>query len=274
MRFRAVCERPNPPESGVKIREGLVVGYVWVGVLRRDLTEAMDDDQQISAPVHHPNSLVTSTLDGSEPIQNQQPTQYNVFDYSLSCPPELHRLRDANELVLSSSMGSMIKIKDVTSQVVFTSKRTSDCNCGACCDPTASSTKFTVRDPDKEPVIVGERFQDSGGCCSVEQHIEVTYPSGVLVGQVKRLAVRSYELTNTSGDVLLTIEGESGCCTRPPFQVFSGEGRQVASIEIARRTKNKLVFMENLDIRSKVLLLIVTVSIQSDEDQSRKKNKH
>lgn len=172
-----------------------------------------------------------------------------------------------------------MKIKDVTSQVVYTAKRTSDCNCGACCDPTASSTKFTVRDPNKEPVIIGERFQDSSGCCSVDQvritfslfscfritffhlvvilpyytkihqdyintggisdngltpytnmlsltassipqHIEVTYPSGVFVGQVKRLAERSYELTNTSGDVILTIEGESGCCTRPPFQVY------------------------------------------------------
>ncbi|XP_037788548.1 phospholipid scramblase 1-like [Penaeus monodon] len=230
----------------------------------------MGDDQQFSVPVHHPNSLGSPSLDGSQPIQNQQPAQNNVFDYSLSCPPELHRLRDARELVLSSSMGNTMKIKDVTSQVVYTAKRTSDCNCGACCDPTASSTKFTVRDPNKEPVIIGERFQDSSGCCSVDQHIEVTYPSGVFVGQVKRLAERSYELTNTSGDVILTIEGESGCCTRPPFQVFSGEGRQVASIEITRRVKNKLVFMENLDIRSKVLLLIVAVSIQSDEDQSRK----
>ncbi|XP_027222681.2 uncharacterized protein [Penaeus vannamei] len=229
----------------------------------------MGDDQQFPAPVHHPNSLATDTLGFSQPIQNQQPTQYNVFEYSFSCPPELCPLRDASELILSSSTGSTWKIKDVSSNVLFTAKKTSDCNCGACCDPTAGSTKFTVRNPNKESVIIGERFQDSSSCCSVEQHIEVTYPSGMFVGQVKRLAERSYELTNTSGDVILTMEGESGCCTKPPLQVFSGEGRQVASIERTRGVKNKLVFMETLDIRSKVLLLIVTVSIQSDEDQNR-----
>lgn len=70
----------------------------------------MGDDQQFSVPVHHPNSLGSPSLDGSQPIQNQQPAQNNVFDYSLSCPPELHRLRDARELVLSSSMGLLVFI--------------------------------------------------------------------------------------------------------------------------------------------------------------------
>lgn len=69
---------------------------------------AMGDDQQFSAPVHHPNSLATDTLGFSQPIQNQQPTQYNVFEYSFSCPPELCPLRDASELILSSSIGLLI----------------------------------------------------------------------------------------------------------------------------------------------------------------------
>ncbi|XP_042860484.1 uncharacterized protein LOC122246155 isoform X4 [Penaeus japonicus] len=231
----------------------------------------MGDYQQYPAPVHHPNSLPVSTVGSSQPFQNQQPTQYSVLDYSSSCPPELHRLRDARELVLNSSMGGILKIKDATSKVVFTAKRTTDCNCGACCDPTATSTKFTVRDPDKQPVFIGERFKDSNNCCSIEQHIDVTYPSGVFVGQVKALGRRCFELTNTSGDVVLTIEGETGCCASSTLQVFSGEGKEVASIERLHRAKYKLVFLHELDIRCKVLLLIITVCIKSDEDRAKKK---
>ncbi|XP_042860479.1 uncharacterized protein LOC122246155 isoform X3 [Penaeus japonicus] len=104
----------------------------------------------------------------------------------------------------------------------------------------------------------------SRGRCSllaVNLHLEVSFVPDIPIGQVVVRGRYMYDVANIGGDVLLTVEGEVGCCEILPYKICTPGGSQIGTIERVERVKNRVIFPMDMDIRCKALLLATTVFI-------------
>ncbi|XP_037788050.1 uncharacterized protein LOC119583570 [Penaeus monodon] len=201
------------------------------------------------------------------------PVPYAGARLEPSFPPDLSPLLACQVLTVGSKMGNLsYKIKDMAGLHVFTAKGSIEGDICNCCDPTARWVEFDIRNLNKVPLAHFKVTLDEMGCCSFpKMHLDVAYVPNIRIGQVWVRGRFAYDVTNNGGDIVLTVEGDVGCCEMLPYKICTPAGVQVGAIERVDRIKNRLFFPIDMDIRVKVLLLATTVFIQYSDERRRKK---
>ncbi|XP_063605006.1 uncharacterized protein LOC134780298 [Penaeus indicus] len=201
------------------------------------------------------------------------PTRYVSVRPEPSYPPDLSPLLGCQMLTVGSKMGYLsYKIKDMAGLHVFTAKGSVEGDICNCCDPSARWVEFDIRNLNKVPLAHFKVVMDEIGCCSFpKMHLDVSYVPNIKIGEVRVRGKFAYDVTNNGGDVILTVEGDVGCCEILPYKICTPYGTQVGAIERVDRIKNRLIFPMDMDMRVKVQLLATTVFIQYLDERRRKK---
>ncbi|XP_069986709.1 uncharacterized protein [Penaeus vannamei] len=198
---------------------------------------------------------------------------YTGFDYAPSHHPDLNPLLACHALTVGSKMGHLsYKIKDMAGQHVFTAKGKIEGDFFNCCDPAARWIEFDIRNLNKVPLTHFKVIFEELGCCTYpKSHLDVSYVPDILIGRVRVRGKYAYDITNTGGDIILTVEGGVGFCEILPYKICSPTGVEVGSIERVDGIKNRVFFPSDMDIRVKVQLLSTAVFIQYLDESRRKK---
>ncbi|XP_047483206.1 uncharacterized protein LOC125035099 [Penaeus chinensis] len=190
-----------------------------------------------------------------------------------SFPPDLSPLLACQVLTVGSKMGYLsYKIKNMAGLHVFTAKGSIEGDICNCCDPNARWVEFDIRNLNKVPLANFKVVMDEMGCFFFpKMHLDVSYVPDIQIGQVRVRGKLAYDITNNGGDIILTVEGDVGCCEILPYKICTPNGTQVGAIERVDRIKNRIFFPIDMDIRVKVQLLATTVFIQYLDERRRKK---
>ncbi|XP_042860400.1 uncharacterized protein LOC122246128 isoform X2 [Penaeus japonicus] len=223
------------------------------------------------------NSFAPSSPPAHEVYSQHAPTRplpplpYTVCNAWV--PPELEPLASSHVMVLGRRYGPCsYKIKNLAGQCVFTAKGIMGSNICKCCDPSATWAEFNIRNTNKVPLVHFDIILDEVSFCSfARRHLEVSLMPDIPIGQVKVLGTHEYCVSNTGGDVLLTVEGEVGCCEILPYKICAPGGEQIGSIERVQGIKNRVTFPLDLDFRCKALILATTICIRRFEERRRKR---
>ncbi|XP_042860469.1 uncharacterized protein LOC122246155 isoform X2 [Penaeus japonicus] len=223
-----------------------------------------------SSPLAHEVYSHHAPSPAPAPAPALPPVPYNV--YNASFPPGLGPLVSGQMFTVGSKFGPYkYKIKDMAGLYSFTAKGSVEGDICNCCDPTARWMEYNIRDLNKVPLVQFKAVVDELGCFTFPRmHLEVSFVPDIPIGQVVVRGRYMYDVANIGGDVLLTVEGEVGCCEILPYKICTPGGSQIGTIERVERVKNRVIFPMDMDIRCKALLLATTVFIQHMDEQRRK----